>query len=93
MNQKLSGRKDPDKSEQLPQVKGIRISRMNAAIIVITCVLSILMIATAYYVSKTLHKTYIAISDFAVCTQTEHSFIEASDYLTEQVRLYTVTCH
>lgn len=91
MNQKLSGRKGTDKAEQLPQVKGIRISHMNAAIIVITCVLSILMIATAYYVSKTLHKSYIAINDFAVCTQTEHSFIEASDYLTEQVRLYTVT--
>ena len=90
MDIKLSGRSDADKAAQ-PQIKGIHISHMNAAIIVITCVLSILMIATAYYVSKTLHKTYIAINDFAVCTQTEHSFIEASDYLTEQVRLYTVT--
>ncbi|MDE7262415.1 MAG: GGDEF domain-containing protein [Oscillospiraceae bacterium] len=80
-----------DKMEQPPQIKGIHISRMHTAIIIISCVLSMLLTATAYYVSSTLHDTYTAIDDFAVCTQTENSFIAASDYLTEQVRLYIVT--
>lgn len=90
MDIKLSGRNGADKAGQ-PQLKGIHISHMHAAIVIISCVLSILLTATAYYVSDTLHDTYTAIDDFATCTQTENSFISASDYLTEQVRLYTVT--
>ena len=91
MDIKAGGRNGGDKAEQRPQIKGVHISYMHAAIIVISCVLSILLTATAYYVSRTLHKTYTAIDEFAACTQTEGSFIAASDYLTEQVRLYTVT--
>lgn len=91
MDIKSGVRKVMDKAGHLPQIKGIHISHMHTVIIVITGVLSILMIATAHHVSEVLHKSYMAVNDFAMCTLTEHSFIEASDYLTEQVRLYTVT--
>lgn len=91
MDIKPGGRNGADKAAQPPQIKGIHISHIHAAIIIISCVLSMLLTATAYYVSRTLHDTYTAIDDFAVCTRTENSFIAASDYLTEQVRLYTVT--
>lgn len=91
MDIKLGRRSGTDQMEPPPQIKGIHISHMHAAIIIISCILYILLTATAYFVADTLHDTYTAIDDFAVCTQTEYSFISASDYLTEQVRLYTVT--
>ena len=86
-----SGYRNGANKAEPPQIKGIHIIRMHTAIIVISCVLSMLLTATAYHVSATLHDTYTAIDEFAVCTQTENSFITASNYLTEQVRLYTVT--
>lgn len=91
MDIKLSGLNIRGRAGQLPQLKGIHISHMYAAIVAISCILSILLTATAYFVLDTLHDTYTAIDDFAMCTQTENNFISASDYLTEQVRLYTVT--
>ena len=90
MYMKLGYRNGSDKIEP-PQIKGIHIIRMQTAIMIISCVLFLLLTATAYHVSATLHDTYTAINEFAVCTRTENSFIAASDYLTEQVRLYTVT--
>lgn len=85
------GRRNGTDQMKLPEIKGIRISHLHATIIVISCILYILLTATAYFVSDTLHDTYTAIDDFAVCTQMENSFVAASDYLKEQVRLYTVT--
>lgn len=91
MDIKQGGRNGADKLGQPLGIRGIHISHMHAAIIIISCVLSILLTATAYHVSRTLRDTYTEIDDFAVCTRMESSFIRASDYLTEQVRLYTVT--
>lgn len=72
-------------------IKGIHISRMNAAIITASVVLYILLTATALHVSKTIQETYQAIQEYFLCMQTGWTFSEGSDYLTDYARLYVVT--
>lgn len=88
---KQDGRGGAEQTGRPPRIRGIHIGHMQAAFIVISCILYGLLGATAYHVAVTLDDTYAGIGDFAACTQSEASFLSASDYLTEQARLYTVT--
>jgi len=72
-------------------IKGIHISRMNAAIIVMSLLLYILLSVTALHVSRTTKASYDAMDDLNTCTQLGELFRDGSDYLTEQARLYIVT--
>lgn len=72
-------------------IKGIHISRMNAAIIVISLMLYLLLTATVIHVSGTIQDTYRSIANFSACTRAGELFRRGSDLLTEQVRLYVAT--
>lgn len=69
-------------------VKGIRISRMSAVIIVISLILYALLTATVIHVSGSLQTLYHAVNEFSESTQLAELFSSGSDFLTEQARLY-----
>ena len=77
-------------TQQAPVNKGIHISGMHIVIILVSCLMSMLLSATAARVNHTLQDSYNAIDGFVACTETENIFTSVSDYLTEQARLYTV---
>lgn len=80
-----------DHTQATESVKGIHISRMNAAIILISLALYILLTVTAFRVSGIIHDSYLNMDDFSSCTQIGELFRDGSDYLTEQARLYVST--
>ena len=72
-------------------IQGIHISWMNAAIIIMSLILYILLTITSLHVSKTTQASYDAMNDFSNCTQLGELFLDGSNYLTEQARLYIST--
>lgn len=89
MKENMNEKKKKKDSNQ--PIKGIRISRMNAAIIVISMLLYVCLTATAFHVSGTIQDTYSSIANFSLCAQVGELFSRGSDYLTEQARLYVST--
>lgn len=77
--------------DQTKPVKGIRISRMSAAVVVLSFILYILLTVTVVHVSKTLKTLYEAMLDYTNCMQIVEMFRDGSDYLTEQARFYVST--
>ena len=73
------------------QVKGIRISTVNIIIIFISCVLYILLITATIRVSGKYNDVHNSMDEYIAFEENEAFLTEGSTYLTEQVRLYTVT--
>ena len=82
----MENRQKPEQS-----MRGIQISKMNAAIIVSSFLLYILLTATAIHVSMTIHDTYYAMDRYFGCVQLENLLRSGTRELTEQVRLYVLT--
>ncbi len=73
------------------QVKGIRISTVNIIMIFISCVLYILLITATIRVSGKYNDVHNSMDEYIAFEENEAFLTEGSTYLTEQVRLYTVT--
>lgn len=73
------------------QVKGIRISTVNMIMIFISCVLYVLLITATIRVSKQYNHAHSSMDEYIAFEENEAFLTEGSLYLTEQVRLYTVT--
>lgn len=87
MNSKPKGAE----ADRLIPSRGIRISRMNVVIIVVSCILYVLLTVTVNHFAKTFSDTYRMMEEYVSCEQDGALLLDGSDYLTEQVRLYTVT--
>ena len=72
-------------------VKGIRISTVNMIMILISCVLYILLITATIRVSEQYKNVHSSMDEYIAFEENEAFLTEGSAYLTEQVRLYTVT--
>lgn len=72
-------------------VKGIRIRTLNLAMIIISCALYILLIWATIHAWQQYEAMVAAINDYTECEQDASLITDGSNYLTEQVRLYTVT--
>lgn len=72
-------------------IKGIRIRTLNIAMISISCLLYILLILATVHAWQQYKFMVTATDDFAECQQDAALITDGSNYLTEQVRLYTVT--
>lgn len=72
-------------------VKGIRINTLNLILILISCVLYILLIYATVHVSMKYEAMISDTHDYIACEKNAALVSKGSDYLTEQVRLYTVT--
>ena len=73
------------------QVRGIRISTVNLIMIFISCILYILLIMATIRASRQYDHVHSSMDEYIVFEENEKFLTEGSAYLTEQVRLYTVT--
>lgn len=77
--------------EEKKKVRGIRISTVNMIMIFISCALYILLITATIRVSDRYKDVHSSMDDYIVFEENEALLMDGSAYLTEQVRLYTVT--
>ncbi|MDE7320710.1 MAG: GGDEF domain-containing protein [Lachnospiraceae bacterium] len=73
------------------QVRGIRISTVNMVMIFISCALYVLLITATMRVSDRYKDVHSSMDDYIAFEENEALLTDGSAYLTEQVRLYTVT--
>lgn len=72
-------------------IKGIRIRTLNLILILISCVLYILLIYATVHVSMRYQTMISDTHSYINCEKNASLVSDGSDYLTEQVQLYTVT--
>ncbi len=72
-------------------LKGIRIKNANFAMIVISCILYVLLITATIRASNRYKDVQEAMDTYIACEECNLLLTLGSSYLTEQVRLYTVT--
>lgn len=72
-------------------VKGIRIRTANIGMMIISCIFYIFLILVTFRASQRYNIMISAMEDYIGCEGNAALVKEGSDYLTEQVRLYTVT--
>lgn len=83
---------DITKNEQPPKnIRGIRIQTVNYIMIVASCILYILILYITIAVSIRYNTLTENINTYRICSEDASNLEKASDYLTEQVRLYVVT--
>lgn len=72
-------------------VKGIKIKNINIAMMVVSCILYLFLIEATIQSSQRYNAMMHATENYIACARNAGLIEEGSDYLTEQVRLYTVT--
>lgn len=72
-------------------VKGIKIKNINIAMMVVSCILYLFLIGATVQSSQRYNAMISATENHIACERNAGLIEEGSDYLTEQVRLYTVT--
>lgn len=72
-------------------VKGIKIKNINISMMVISCILYLFLIGATIQSSQRYNAMMFATENYIACERNAGLVEEGSDYLTEQVRLYTVT--
>lgn len=77
--------------QQTNNIKGIRIQTVNYIMIAVSCIFYILILYITIQVSVRYNTLTQNINDFTLCSQYANELEAASDYLTEQVRLYVIT--
>ncbi len=77
--------------QQTKNIKGIRIQTVNYFMIAVSCIFYIFILYITIQVSVRYNTLTQNINDFTVCSQDANELETASDYLTEQVRLYVIT--
>lgn len=78
-------------TQQPKNVKGIRIQTINYIMIAASFLFYILILCITVQISMRYNTLSQNIDTFTVCSQDSHELEKASDYLTEQVRLYVIT--
>ncbi len=73
------------------QIRGIKIQSMNYAMIAAAAVLYVILIYATIQASVRYRRMMDATEDYILCEKDAALVREGSDYLTEQVRLYTMT--
>lgn len=77
--------------QQTKNIKGIRIQTVNYVMIAVSCIFYILILYITIQVSVRYNTLTQNINDFTLCSQDAKELETASDYLTDQARLYVVT--
>lgn len=72
-------------------IKGIRIRTLNSAMLIISVILFLTVLYTTVQVSQEYHKNIITTEEYINLEKNGALIYDGSDYLTEQVRLYTQT--
>ncbi len=72
-------------------LKGIKIYNLNVIVLTISCILYAILVMTTVNVSLRYHTMVQAMKEYVYCEEKALMLKDASDYLTEQVRMYVVT--
>ncbi len=70
---------------------GIPLRTLNILMIVIVCILAVLLLAVTFRTTGSYRDMREAVESYIKCQHAASSMMEASDYLTEQVREFVVT--
>lgn len=73
------------------QVKGVRISAVNIIMIFVSCILYALLITATIHISNQYNNVHSSMDEYIAFEESESFLTDGSAYMTEQVRLYTVT--
>ena len=71
--------------------KGLRITTFNALMILISCVLYVCLLMAAAHIARNYEQLVQSTDDHVRLEETSRTVMRASDYLTEQVRMYVQT--
>lgn len=71
--------------------KGIKISVFNTCMILLSCVLYVFLLMVTMYTADSYERLVLTTNDYIRLEDTAKDILKASDYLTEQVRLYAMT--
>lgn len=77
--------------EKKQKGKGLKLSIFNTAIVLLSCALYLMLLAATTVVTKKYEKLVLAADTYIQLEDAAKDVLRASDYLTEQVRLYTQT--
>ena len=72
------------------KIKGIRITTLNMSMIVLSLIVFVLLIGGTFSLNRKYESLIINTDDYMLCEKAAGDLSNASDYLTEQVRLFTV---
>ena len=72
-------------------IRGIKIRTLNLGMILVSCILYILLILATIHASGNYVDMVAANQEYITCQENATLVTQGSDFLTEQVRLYTVT--
>lgn len=77
-------------SEKDTKVKGVEIRYLNYAMMVVSFLILILLVYNTLKMPEKYHELVNTTERYRVCEKSSNELSEASDYLTEQVRLYVI---
>ncbi|MGM9959002.1 MAG: GGDEF domain-containing protein [Erysipelotrichaceae bacterium] len=72
------------------KIKGIRITTLNMSMIVLSLIVFVLLIGGTFSLNRKYESLINNTDDYMLCEKASSDLSNASDYLTEQVRLFTV---
>lgn len=72
------------------KIKGIKITTLNMSMIVLSLIVFVLLIGGTFSLNRKYESLINNTSDYMLCEKAAGDLSNASDYLTEQVRLFTV---
>ena len=72
------------------KIKGIKITTLNMSMIVLSLIVFVLLIGGTFSLNRKYESLINNTDDYMLCEKASSDLSNASDYLTEQVRLFTV---
>ena len=72
------------------KIKGIKITTLNMSMIVLSLIVFVLLIGGTFSLNRKYESLISNTGDYMLCEKASSDLSNASDYLTEQVRLFTV---
>ena len=72
------------------KIKGIKITTLNMSMIVLSLIVFVLLIGGTFSLNRKYESLISNTGDYMLCEKASGDLSNASDYLTEQVRLFTV---
>lgn len=78
------------KKKLMGTFRGIKVQRINAILMIIGCLLTVLVFLSTFRIKSKYDGIISSMSDYTECSKALSDFREASDYLTNQIRLFAI---
>ena len=72
--------------------KGIKVKSLNGILMVITCVLCVVILYFTFSAKKKYNHLFLELNDYTECNKAITQLKDATDYLSNQARLYVINC-